>query len=105
MKIQQRRETLGFGRAAFELAGPKAQFVQFAVQTLIFSARVSQAYVTAPNSSDVRKSPCSGALERSHQLHGPIADQPHVVFPFDLKREQKYLHKNNDCEQTQRAMA
>jgi hypothetical protein len=38
-------------------------------------------------------------------LHGPIANQPHIVFPFDLKREQKYLRKNNSREQSQRAMA
>jgi hypothetical protein len=105
VKIQQRGDTLSLDRAALKLTVPEAKLVQFASQTLILGARVAQADIAAPDTTDVRKCPRSSALERSHQLHCPIADQPDIVFPFDLKREQKHLRKDDDCEQTQRAMA
>ena len=105
MKIQQRFKALSFGGATFQLGVPETEFVHFAAQMLILRAAVAQANVAAPKPADVGKGPRSRALERSHQLHGPIANQPHIVFPFDLKREQKYLRKNNSREQSQRAMA
>jgi len=105
VKIQQRFQALSFGGATFQLGVPEAEFVHFAAQMLILRAAIAQANVAAPKTADVGKGPGSGALKRSHQLHGPIADQPHIVFPFDLKREQKHLRKNDSCEQSQRAMA